>query len=223
MKLPDFELSTICDQLFSANTYIAHFDSGEQCLVIDPGLEPQAVLVALDAGGLSPGAILNTHGHADAVAGNDTLKKRWSACPLVIGAGDAGKLTDPQQNLSAPFGIPLISPEADVLVTEPETYRAAGFELEVLDTPGHSCGHVVFVWKGGSPWVVFTGDVLFQGNIGRSDFPDGSFQQLEAAIHDKLFRLPDDTIVLPGHGPPTTIGAQKRTNPFVGAPAGYRG
>ena len=139
----------------------------------------------------------------------------------MIGTADAAKLTDPAQNLSAAFGIGLTSPEADVLISEPDTYSAAGFDLDVLDTPGHSAGHIVFVWKGGSPWVVFGGDVLFQGSIGRTDFPDGNFQQLESSIHRKVFALPDDTIVLPGHGSETTIGQEKRTNPFVGAPAGY--
>jgi len=81
---------------------------------------------------------------------------------------------------------------------------------------------VVFLWKGGQPWVLFGGDVLFAGSIGRTDFPDGSFDELAAGIHGKLFTLPDDTLVLPGHGEPTTIGEEKRTNPFVGAPAGWR-
>ena len=93
----------------------------------------------------------------------------------------------------------------------------------MLEIPGHSCGHVVFVWKGTSPWYVFGGDVLFAGSIGRYDFPDGDFGQLRDGIHGKLFTMPDDTIVLPGHGPPTTVGEEKRTNPFVGVPSGYTG
>ena len=79
----------------------------------------------------------------------------------------------------------------------------------------------MFVYRGTGPWVVFGGDVLFQGGIGRTDFPDGDFEQLKLSIHEKLFRLPDNTIVLPGHGEPTTIGAEKRTNSFVGEPAGF--
>jgi glyoxylase-like metal-dependent hydrolase (beta-lactamase superfamily II) len=101
-------------------------------------------------------------------------------------------------------------------------YSAAGIDLEVAHIPGHSSGHVVFIWRGARPIVVFGGDVLFAGSIGRTDFPDGSFEELAAGIHTKLFTLPDDTIVLPGHGPATTVGDEKRTNPFVGAPAGYR-
>jgi glyoxylase-like metal-dependent hydrolase (beta-lactamase superfamily II) len=94
-------------------------------------------------------------------------------------------------------------------------------ELEVLSTPGHSSGHVVFVCRQVEPWHVFGGDVLFRGSVGRTDFPDGDFESLRAAIHDKLFGMPDDTIVLPGHGPATTTGREKQTNPFVGLPSGY--
>jgi glyoxylase-like metal-dependent hydrolase (beta-lactamase superfamily II) len=115
----------------------------------------------------------------------------------------------------------LISPPADVLVREGEVYSAAGIDLEIRETPGHSRGHVVFVWKS-QPWVVFGGDVLFRGSIGRTDFPDGDFDELAAAIHQKLFTMPADTIVLPGHGPTTTIGHERLTNPYVGAPAGRR-
>jgi glyoxylase-like metal-dependent hydrolase (beta-lactamase superfamily II) len=86
----------------------------------------------------------------------------------------------------------------------------------VREIPGHSIGHVVFIWRGQTPAIVLGGDVLFRGGVGRTDFPDGSFEQLESGIHRQLFTLPDDTLVLPGHGPATTIGQEKRTNPFVG-------
>ena len=149
------------------------------------------------------------------------LKQRWPECPLVIGAGDAEKLTNPDLNLSAPFGFPLTSPPADRTLREGDQFDAAGLQFEVLEVPGHSVGHIVLVCKQVQPWRVFGGDVLFAGSIGRTDFPDGSFEDLREAIHNKLFTLPDDTIVYPGHGLETTIGREKRTNPFVGAPAGY--
>ena len=120
--------------------------------------------------------------------------------------------------MSAGFGFDLISPDADVLVHDGDVYEAAGFKLHVYDTPGHSPGHVVFVWRDHTPMQVFGGDVLFAGSIGRTDLPGQSSEQLLAAIHAKLFTLPDDTVVFPGHGPPTTIGKEKRTNPFVGRP-----
>jgi hydroxyacylglutathione hydrolase len=207
---------------FEENTYIASLEGRDDCLVVDPGLEPDEILRYLDEQHLRPAAILITHGHSDHIAGNGRLKERYPDCPIVIGHGDAPKLTDPALNLSGAFGAHLVSPPADVLLREGDTYRGAGFELEVLETPGHSSGHIVFVWRGGDPIVVFGGDVLFAGSIGRTDFPDGSFEDLAANIHAKLFTLPDDTSVLPGHGPVTTIGQEKKNNPFVGEPSGYK-
>jgi glyoxylase-like metal-dependent hydrolase (beta-lactamase superfamily II) len=200
---------------FGENTYVAHFEGRPDCVVFDPGLEPGKILAYLDARHLTPAAILCTHGHSDHIAGNGTLKERWPDCPLVIGDGDAYKLTDPEGNLSAPFGLPLVSPPADRTVREGETYSAAGFDFEVIETPGHSAGHVVFLWRGSAPFRLFGGDVLFQGSIGRTDLFDGNHELLLSVIREKLFTLPEDTIVLPGHGRPTSIGEEKRTNPFV--------
>lgn len=201
---------------FEENTYLAYFNDRTDCLVIDPGLEPEKILAALDANDLTPAAILCTHGHADHIAGNEALKQRWPNCPLIIGTGDAFKLTDPVGNLSGGFGMNLISPAADQTVDEGEILEIAGFRLEVFDTPGHSSGHVVFVVRNSDPVQVFGGDVLFAGSVGRTDFPDGSFAELKQSIHEKLYPLGDNTIVHPGHGPATTIGQEKATNPFVG-------
>jgi glyoxylase-like metal-dependent hydrolase (beta-lactamase superfamily II) len=206
---------------FDENTYIAHLADRADCLVFDPGFEPGQVVDYLERQGLSPAALLCTHGHSDHIGGNAALKKRWADCPLLIGVGDAAKLTDPQLNLSAAFGVPVVSPRVDRTLAEGEQFEGAGLTLAVLSTPGHSAGHVVFVCKQVSPWRVFGGDVLFRGSVGRTDFFDGDSETLRRSIHEKLFTLPDDTIVLPGHGPATTIGNEKRTNPFVGAPAGY--
>ncbi len=118
-------------------------------------------------------------------------------------------------NLSGTFGIALTSPAADRQVQHGDTVEAAGMSFEVLETPGHSSGHVVFLWKGDSPWLLFGGDMLFQGSVGRADFPDSDPQQLVQSIRQRLYTLPDDTIVLPGHGDSTTIGEEKRYNPFV--------
>lgn len=208
-------LAVVVSELFQENAYIAHLEGRSDCIVFDPGLDAQAILDKLSDLNLIPAAILNTHGHADHIAGNRALKEAWPQVPLVIGTNDASKLTSPIKNLSRGYGVDLTSPPADQLVNEGDVYSAAGLDLEVYETPGHSVGHVVFVWKAGSPWVVFGGDVLFQGSIGRTDFPDGSFEQLATAIRTKLYTLPDDTLVLPGHGPTTTIGFEKLNNPFV--------
>jgi glyoxylase-like metal-dependent hydrolase (beta-lactamase superfamily II) len=218
---PELVVGQVVSAPFEENTYIAHFHGQDDCVVFDPGFEPDEIVAYLDEQSLTPAAIVCTHGHSDHIAGNDALKRRWPACPLVIGAGDAPKLTTPRLNLSAAFGLSLVSPPADRVLREGETFSAAGLELEVLEVPGHSIGHIVLICRQVQPWRVFGGDVLFAGSIGRTDFPDGNFDDLADAIHRKLFTLPDNTIVLPGHGPATTIGREKRTNPFVGAPAGY--
>jgi glyoxylase-like metal-dependent hydrolase (beta-lactamase superfamily II) len=215
-------LAVVVSAPFEENTYLAQLDGRDDCLIFDPGFQPQEIIQWVEERGLTPAAILCTHGHSDHIAGNATLKQRWPDCPLVIGEGDAAALTDPQLNLSGQFGLPLVSPAADATLAEGEIYEAAGLRLETRVVAGHSPGHVVFIWRDHEPMYVFGGDVLFQGSIGRTDFPNGSFEQLAAGIHQKLFTLPDDTIVLPGHGDPTTIGEEKRHNPFVGAPAGYR-
>lgn len=215
-------VAVIVSAPFEENTYIAHLEGRDDCIVFDPGLEPEEIIDFLDEHKLTPAAILITHGHSDHIAGNAALKERWPNCPIVVSHGDAAKLTNPQLNLSAAFGAHLVSPPGEVLVGEGDVYSAAGMDLEVREIPGHSSGHVVFIWRGAAPIVVFAGDVLFAGSIGRTDFPDGSFDQLASGIHAKLFTLPDDTQILPGHGPTTNVGREKRDNPFVGAASGYR-
>ena len=209
-------LKTVISEMFEENAYIAHLDGQEEALVVDPGFEPQPILDYLQEQELSLAAILNTHGHADHIAGNAALKEAWPTAPLVIGEGDAAKLTDPMLNLSGQYGMGFVSPEADTQLSGGQTYQAAGFDLEVRDAPGHSCGHIIFLWNDGETPLVFAGDVLFRGSVGRTDFPDGSFPQLVDSIKSQLFDLPDETIVLPGHGPATTVGEEKRHNPFVG-------
>src|SRR5207244_3330068 len=149
---------------------------------------------------------------------NAALKETFPNAPLIIGADEQRFLTDAQANLSAPFGMPVVSPPADQTVREGEAIEHAGVRLEVLDIPGHSPGHVVFLYRA-QPNIVFGGDVLFRGSIGRTDFPGSDGPLLLDGIRQKLFTLPPETVVYPGHGPVTTVGHEKRTNPFVGESA----
>ena len=215
MLPPHLNLKVIVSKPFGENSFVAHLAGRNDCLIVDPGFEPEKIIAYLEEQGLTPAAILNTHGHSDHIAGNEAIKGRWPDCPLVIGVHEADKLTDPWRNLSAQFGGELISPTADVLVADGTVYSAAGFDLTVREIPGHSSGHVVFIWHDSKPKVVFGGDILFDNSIGRTDFPDGDFNMLAQGIREKLYTLPDDTIVLPGHGSGTTIGREKRSNPFV--------
>jgi glyoxylase-like metal-dependent hydrolase (beta-lactamase superfamily II) len=210
------QIHTIVSMPFQENTYVVWRPGRDDALVIDPGLEPGLVLDFLREQGRTAAAVLNTHGHVDHIAGNEALKRAFPQAPLVIGAGDAVMLTDPDANLSGLLGIPVVSPPADRVLREGDVVEAAGVRLEVVDLPGHSPGHVVFVCREDPP-VVFGGDVLMRGSVGRTDFPGGDTEQLFTGIRARLFTLPPETVVYPGHGPVTTVGYERRTNPFVGA------
>jgi glyoxylase-like metal-dependent hydrolase (beta-lactamase superfamily II) len=209
------QIRTIVSMPFDENSYVVWRTGSREALVFDPGLEPELILDCLRDEQLTTAAILNTHGHADHIAGNATLKETYPQAPLIIGAQEEPLLLDAHANLSAPFGMPITSPPADRLVREGEVVEAAGIRLEVLEVPGHSPGHVVYLIRV-QPCLVFGGDVLFRGSIGRYDFPNSNGPLLLDGIRRKLFTLPADTVVYPGHGPVTTIGYEKRTNPFVG-------
>jgi hydroxyacylglutathione hydrolase len=207
------QIETIVSMPFYENTYIVWKDSNA-CLVIDPGMEPELITDFLEERGLKPVAILNTHGHADHIAGNGAMKDRFPDAPLIIGVNDAPLLSDPYLNVSQQYGLPITSPPANQLVREGDVLLFAGLTLNIYDVPGHSPGHVAFYLKDEN--VIFSGDVLMQGGFGRVDFPGGSFAQLASSIKDKLFKLPPETVVYSGHGPETTIGEEMRTNPING-------
>lgn len=214
---PGVEVTRVESLPFGQHAYVCRRSEAAECVVVDPGFEPDAIVAWIESRKLEPRAILLTHGHSDHIAGNAFLKARWPDLPILVGRDEAAKLGDPEANLSAPFGLPLTSPPADRLVSHGERLHEAGLDFEVRRIPGHSAGHVVFLLADCSPPLVFGGDVLFHEGIGRTDFPDGDFQALAAGIRGQLYPLPPETIVFPGHGEPTTIGHERRHNPFVAA------
>jgi len=201
---------------FQQNSLVVGHPADDRCVVVDPGFNPRQIINAINDRHWTPEAILLTHGHVDHIAGVAALKQAWPNLPVCIGAGDAPLLTNSRLNLSAPFGVDVVSPPADRLLADGERVAFAGLDFLVREIPGHSPGHVVFILEECRPMMVIGGDVLFQGSIGRTDFPGGSQALLVAGIRGKLFTLPDDTVVYPGHGECTTIGEERLTNPYCG-------
>lgn len=215
-KISDLWLHCVVSEPFSENCYLFGLPGRQECVILDPGSAVEEMVQIMRDHDRVPEAILLTHGHADHIAGIPELHEIWPRLPVYIGKGDALMLVDAVANLSEPFGMPITCPPADHLLVHGQEVSLAGLDLEVRDAPGHSPGHIVYVYRGISPHVVFGGDVLFAGSVGRTDFPGGSFDVLARSIELQLFTLPDDTYVFSGHGRPTTIGREKQTNPFVG-------
>jgi len=199
-----------------ANCFILGCEETKEAVVIDPGDEPDKILLALAELKLKVKYIINTHGHFDHVGGNKRLKEVTGA-KLLIHPLDASMLDDVSNNANL-FGLTNEnSPPPDQTIEEGDIISFGNISLKVIHTPGHSAGGISLHTNG----YVFVGDTLFAGSIGRTDFPGGSFEQLAASIRNKLFVLGDDVRVFTGHGPETTIGIERKHNPFVGEKSVY--
>ncbi|NOZ78955.1 MAG: MBL fold metallo-hydrolase [Acidobacteria bacterium] len=189
--------------------------SGE-LVVIDPGAEPGLIARRIAAAGLHVTALLHTHGHIDHAGATAGLVQALDpGIPIGLNPGDL-ELYHSLPEQGRMFGISAEEPPEPTLWLEHGLRIPVGrFELEVRHTPGHSPGSVSFVVHGGTRPLVIAGDVLFAGSIGRTDLWGGSFEQLAESIRTQLYTLPDATRVITGHGPATTIGQERRTNPFV--------
>ncbi|TAL30641.1 MAG: MBL fold metallo-hydrolase [Spirochaetes bacterium] len=196
---------------FQVNSYLLYDMSARSGIIIDPGSSIQELLARIEKENIQLQAILCTHGHIDHVAGVNEVKARFGV-PLWMNRGDSELLeTLPQQ--ARMFGVKNPGPVViDVELPGEGAVEIGGITITLLRTPGHSPGSLSFVIDD----TVFSGDTLFNFSIGRTDLPGGSYEALIASIENKLFALPDDTRVLSGHGPETTIGKEKEFNPFFG-------
>jgi glyoxylase-like metal-dependent hydrolase (beta-lactamase superfamily II) len=203
------------------NCYVITDEKSERAIVIDPAFSTETegkrtVLRLIKTDNLSVRFIVNTHGHADHTCGNGVVKKATSA-PILIHELDAPLLGVSGQEWASSFGMRLTSPLADKKLHHGDKIAIGETTLTVLHTPGHTPGGISLAAENS----VFVGDTLFKGSIGRTDFPGGSYEQIIKSIKEELATLPDNFIVYPGHGPVTTIGEEKRTNPYLMLPETY--
>lgn len=193
-----------------ANCYILASAAGKGAIIIDPGDDKQKIERALKKHSLKPALIINTHGHIDHIGCDGDFN-----VPVYIHRKDSVMLDDPALNLSALLGSSFsVMPDIKT-VEEGDTVESDGVQLEVIHVPGHTPGGISLLLKKPQGKAVFTGDSLFYRGIGRTDFPGASESSLVRAIKEKLFKLSDDTVVYPGHGPSSTIGEEKENNPFL--------
>lgn len=207
------------------NCWVVAPAAGEQCVVIDPGIGAQDLLDdVLARHRLHPVAVLLTHGHAD---------HTWAVAPVCgargipayIAPADRVQLTDPGPWIGLPSGTPMFGrlewtePDDVLPLADGDVLRLAGLELVVDLTPGHTCGSLTFSAGG----EFFSGDLLFAGSVGRTDLPGGSTEELFASLARTVLPLPDETVVRPGHGPDTTVGTERATNPYLRQLAAPRG
>ena len=209
------QVETLVVGPFATNCYILYGAPGGDAVIVDPGGDPQDIIAAVNELGLRVTHIFITHGHGDHIAANAHVKSVFPEARICIHPRDAHMLKDPRANMSLAFGFNLISPPADVMVEGNTEITAAGFTFAIEHVPGHSPGSICFIPRI-DEHMVFAGDTLFAGSIGRTDFPGGNGGLLIAGIREKLFSLPDDTVVYPGHGIATLIRKEKESNPFTG-------
>ncbi len=200
-------LDVFSDNSFQTNCWLIGSDESEEAVVVDPGFAPERVRALLDEGGRSAVAVLATHGHFDHVgAGAGFCGDRL---PFFIHEADAPALADPVA-WGAGYETPPVAVKDVRTVVDGDVLAFAGFSIEVVHTPGHTPGSVCFRTDG---WVL-SGDLVFAGSIGRSDFPNSSGADMEASLR-RFLTLPDEMDVYPGHGPRTTVGRERGRNPFL--------
>lgn len=201
---------TICVGQFQVNCYILASDRDSRAIIIDPGDECDKIKRLLSKYGLMPTFIINTHGHIDHIGCDNEF-----GVPVYIHSQDLPLLKDPSLNLSSFLILPYSLKSKVKALEDKENIELDGICLEVIHTPGHTPGGICLLMKQPDNKILFSGDTLFSQGIGRTDFPGADETVIIKSIKDKLFKLADDTVVYPGHGPSSTIGKERKSNPFL--------
>jgi hydroxyacylglutathione hydrolase len=203
-------LKTLIVGELETNCYILGDESSKEGIVIDPGGDFKLIEKALKELNLDVKYIVLTHGHSDHIGVLSELKK-YTGAQILIHKEDAEMLANPEKNLSVFSYNPFSAPGADRLLKDKDKIRIGQKELEVLHTPGHTEGSILLLIDK----IIFSGDLIFYGSVDRTDLPGGSNQKLFRSIQDKILDKTDDTVIYPGHGPATTVGEERRNNPFL--------
>ena len=194
----------------STNCYFALNQETKELLIIDPADQPERIFQKVAQMEGTPVAVLLTHGHFDHISAAEAVRDRYDipvyACPL-----ETEMLWEPSVNMTQYYGRP-VSMKADKMPSDLEVFEAAGFKVQMIFTPGHTKGSCCYYFKDED--VLFSGDTLFHGSVGRTDFPGGSSAQIVESLHRLVDALPEDTVVYPGHDTSTTIGYEKEHNPI---------
>ena len=201
---------TVIVGALETNCYLVYCPDTFECAIVDPGAEAEKIFRLIAEKGLNPTILLNTHGHVDHIGANKDIKDKFNI-PLSIHSSDSEMLESVHQfELGFLLGAKA-SPSADNFLEDGDRIKIGNSFLSVIHTPGHSPGSVSFLGDG----FLLSGDTLFYGGVGRTDLPGGSWQEMVNSIKNKILNMPDEMIVLPGHGPHTTVGQEKSSNPFI--------
>ncbi|MDC7227422.1 MAG: MBL fold metallo-hydrolase [Spirochaetales bacterium] len=207
------KVKTYCLGMWQTNSYVVSAEETDKCWIIDAGFDPERMVADIKIKELKPEYLIYTHAHLDHIAGTAVIRKAFPEIKTAICEVEKSFLGDPSKNLSASAGMSVTADDADITLTDGQSLDFEGLPFTVLTTPGHSPGGICLYQKDSG--LLFAGDTIFQGSVGRYDFPTSNGEALFSSIKTKLLPLPDETKVFPGHGGTTTIGDEKAHNPFL--------